>query len=169
MENKMIAFDDTNFCYFGRNLAGNAERNLSHKPTRTCAILVPESMVGELMDRGINVKERVDKETEKLFHYVNTTLAFTDSHGTPLRYPPKVYLVNENHRAVPLPEEAITDELDYQPIRCVNVVLNPYEYQLGKWCLYIRTMYIEPDYDRIAQLREREKEFDPYASRYAQD
>lgn len=168
-ESRMIALDDTNFCRFGRNLAGDPERNLSHKPMRTCAILIPEDRVRELMERGINVKERADRDDESIvFHYVNATLSYADSHGTPLRYPPKVYLVTEDGRAVPLPQEAIDVNLDRQPVKCINVVLNPYEYQPNKWCLYIRTLYIEPDYERMAYLAEREKEFDPYAGRYQQ-
>lgn len=164
---KMIAIEDTNFMHFGRNLAGNPARDSRGDTRRKVLIAIPDNMVGELMDMGLNVKEWVDREDEtKRTHFVQAALSYRDSHGNAMKYPPKVYLVNKDGVAVPLPEEAINDEFDFMPVKNINVILNPWEYQPGKWSLYIRTLYVEQDYERIQFLEERERELDPFGERY---
>jgi hypothetical protein len=72
-----------------------------------------------------------------------------------MKYPPKIYLVNLDGVPVPLDEESV-DVLDKVRISNVNVILNPWESKDGHVSLYIRTLYIEQDFDD-----------DPFASRYA--
>ena len=71
-----------------------------------------------------------------------------------MKYPPKVYLVNLDGVPVPLDEENVK-LLDNIRIKNVNVILNPWENNNGGISLFIRTMYVEQDFDD-----------DPYAARY---
>lgn len=158
---KRIAIDNTKFIY-NTNFAGDPTKDRYADTRRKCNLLIPDpEQARDLMKIGVAVKEtrpseRDDPETFIPEYFVPVIVKYRDKTGFPVKYPPKVYLVEDDSRPVLLDEETI-DRLDRIRVKNVNVILNAYEYDpIGhRYNLYVRTMYVEQDMDD-----------DPYAARY---
>lgn len=156
-----IAIDNTRFI-FPTNFAGDPQKDRFGDARRKCNIIIPDpEQVRDLIKAGFTVREtkpRPDDDPAKfqLEYFVPAILKYRNRNGMPVKYPPRVYLVNENNEPVLQSEETVA-LLDDMRIRNVNVILNPYEYDPANhgMSLYIRTMYVEQDNDA-----------DPYAAMY---
>lgn len=159
----MIAIDDTRFM-FKTNFAGDPSRDSNGDSRRKCCIIIPDPrQAEELSEMGFLVKKSrpgPDDNSDDFVpeYYVQCILSYRDKHGKPKKYPPKVYLVNDSGVPRPMYEDTVK-ELDDIRVRNVNVILSPWEYEPGKFSLYIRTMYVEQDVENDPYI-------DPYASRY---
>lgn len=161
MIGKTIAIDNTRFI-FQTNFSGDPQKDRFGDSRRKCNILIPDmEQVRDLMKAGFTVRETKPRPDDDLSefqpeYFVTAILKYRNRNGMPVKYPPKVYLVNENDEPVLQSEDTIA-LLDDMRIRNVNVILNPYEYDPANhgMSLYIRTMYVEQDMDD-----------DPYAALY---
>lgn len=159
-EKKMIAIDDTRFI-FETNFAGDKSKDRWGDDRRKANIIIPDPrQAQEMIDAGFKVRQtkpREDDDPDEFIptYFVQALLKYSDRYGHPLKYPPKVYLVNMDGEPVPLSEESVSC-LDRISVANVNVILNSWQTEDGSYSLYIRTMYVEQDFDD-----------DPYAARYA--
>lgn len=161
MIGKTIAIDNTRFIY-QTQFSGDPTKDRFGDARRKCNILIPDmEQVRDLIKAGFTVRETKPRPDEDLAdfqpeYFVTAILKYRNRNGMPVKYPPKVYLVNENDEPVLQSEDTIA-LLDDMRIRNVNVILNPYEYDPANhgMSLYIRTMYVEQDMDD-----------DPYAALY---
>lgn len=155
----MISIEDTELMPFGRNFAGKPDDYGDDR--RKCFIKIKDPrQANELMEMGVRVKQtkpRPDEDPDDYIptYYTQCILKYRDVRGNEMKYPPKIYLVNLDGVPVPLDEESV-HVLDKVRISNVNVILNPWESKDGHVSLYIRTLYIEQDFND-----------DPFASRYA--
>lgn len=156
--NNMISIENTKF--FSRNFSGDPTQDRFGDDRRKCCIIIPDpNQAQQLADMGVNVKKTKPHDDDDPDDFVPTffiqcVLKYADKFGNPLKYPPAVYLVNDDNIPTPLTEETV-GILDRIRVKNVNVVLNASERD-GKTFLYIRTIYVEQDV-----------EDDPFASRYA--
>ncbi len=161
MISKTIPIDNTRFI-FQTNFSGDPQKDRFGDSRRKCNIIVPDmEQVRDLVKAGFTVRETKPRPDEDLSefrpeYFITAILKFRNRNGMPVKYPPKVYLVNENDEPVLQSEDTIA-LLDDMRIKNVNVILNPYEYDPANhnMSLYIRTMYVEQDNDD-----------DPYAAMY---
>ncbi|MBO7449429.1 MAG: hypothetical protein J6U54_03590 [Clostridiales bacterium] len=157
---KMIAIDDTRFIY-DTNFAGDPAKDHFGDTRRKANIVIPDPrQAEEMLAKGFRVRQTkpgpdVDPNDFIPTYFVQAVLKYRDRYGKPMKYPPKVYLVNMDGDPKPLDEETVS-VLDSISVANVNVILNAWKTDDGSYSLYIRTMYIEQDYDD-----------DPYAARYA--
>ena len=114
-----------------------------------------------MIKAGFKVREtrpRPDDDPQSFIpeYFVTGVLMYRTRGGSPVKYPPKVYLVSGDSEPVLLDEESVAC-IDHMRVKNVDVILNPYEYDPvnHQMSLYIRTMYVEQDLDD-----------DPYAERY---
>jgi hypothetical protein len=161
MIGKTICVDDTNFI-FETQFSGIKARDRFGDSRRKANLLIPDpEQAKDLIKAGINVRQtnpgpRDDPNTFVPEFFVQVLLAYRDKIGNPLKYPPRVYLVSGDAPPVLLDEDSVGKTIDEDiRVKNVNIVLNPREYEPGKFTLYIRTMYVEQDLDD-----------DPYAARY---
>lgn len=156
----IINIDDTKFIY-ETNFTGDPAKDKFGDARRKCNIIIPDpEQAKNMLAQGYRVKATKpgpddDPEDFVPTHFVQAVLKYRDRYGKELKYPPKVYLVNAKDEAVPLDEESV-NVLDRIRASNVNVILNGWETDDGGKSLYIRTMYVEQDFDD-----------DPYAERYA--
>lgn len=155
----LIAIDDTKFIY-ETNFSGDPARDHFGDARRKCNIIIPDPrQAKDMLEKGYRVKQTKpgpDDDPDDYIpkYFVQAVLKYRDRYGKPLKYSPKVYLVNLDNEAIPLDEESVST-LDNIRAANVNVILNGWETDDGSYSLYIRTMYVEQDFDS-----------DPYASRY---
>lgn len=156
----IISIDDTKFIY-ETNFKGDPSKDKFGDNRRKCNIIIPDpKQAEEMLRKGYRVKAtkpREDDDPDDFIptHFVQAVLKYRDRYGKELKYPPKVYLVNSENEPVALDEESV-GVLDSIRASNVNVILNGWETDDGSYSLYIRTMYVEQDFDE-----------DPYAARYA--
>ncbi|MBO7450720.1 MAG: hypothetical protein J6U54_10155 [Clostridiales bacterium] len=156
----IINIDDTRFIY-ETNFKGDPAKDKFGDARRKCNIIIPDpEQAKNMLEQGYRVKSTKpgpDDDPEDFIptNFVQAVLKYRDRYGKELKYPPKVYLVNAENEPVPLDEESV-GVLDSIRASNVNVILNGWETDDGGKSLYIRTMYVEQDFDD-----------DPYAARYA--
>lgn len=163
MISKTIAIDNTHFIY-QTQFSGDPTKDRFGDARRKCNILIPDmEQVRDLIKAGFTVRETKPHQDTDLSkfepeYFVTAILKYRDRNGVAVKYPPKVYLVNENYEPVLQTEEtvAILDDVRVRK-HGVNVILNPYEWDRNTHAmnLYVRTMYVEQD-----------QESDPYAAIY---
>lgn len=161
MMNKTIAIDNTRFI-FQTNFAGDSTKDRFGDSRRKCNIIIPDpEQVRDLMKAGFTVREtrpRPDDDPAEFQpeYFVPAIVKYRNRNGMPVKYPPKVYLVDDEGQPALLNEDTIA-LLDDVRVSNVNVILNPYEYDPANhgMSLYIRTMYVEQNMDD-----------DPYAALY---
>lgn len=161
MIGKTICVDDTNFI-FNTNFSGNPARDRFGDSRRKANLIIPDpEQAKDMIKAGINVRQtnpgpNDDPSTYVPEFFVQVLLAYRDKIGNPLKYPPRVFLVSGDAEPVLLDEDVVGKTIDEDiRVKNVNIVLNPREYEPGKFTLYIRTMYVE-----------QALEDDPYAARY---
>jgi hypothetical protein len=158
-KNNIIAIDDTKFIY-ETNFSGDPARDKFGDARRKCNIVIPNPrQAEEMLEKGFRIKQTkpgADDDPDDFIptYFVQAVLKYRDRYGKPLKYAPRVYLVNMDNEAIPLDEDSVST-LDNIRAANVNVILNAWETEDGSYSLYIRTMYVEQDFDS-----------DPYASRY---
>ena len=156
----IIKIDDTKFIY-ETNFKGDPAKDKFGDARRKCNIIIPDpEQAKDLLERGFRVKttkpgQDDDPDDFVPTNFVQAVLKYRDRYGKELKDPPKVYLVNAENEPVSLDEESV-GVLDSIRASNVNVILNAWETDDGSYSLYIRTMYVEQDFDE-----------DPYAARYA--
>ena len=156
----IITIDDTRFIY-ETNFEGNPAKDHFGDTRRKCNLVIPDpTQAMELKEKGYRVKETKpgpddDPDDFVPTYFVQAVLKYRDRYGKELKYAPKVYLVNSDNVPIQLEEESVK-VLDQVRVSNVNVFLNAGETDDGSFSLYIRTMYVEQDFDD-----------DPYAARYA--
>lgn len=155
----MINIDDTELMPFGRNFSGKVD-DYGDDRRKVFIKITDPILANELMEMGCRVKQTKPREDDDPndyipVYYVQAILKYRDRRGEPMKYPPRVFLVNLDGNPILLDEESV-GTLDGIRISNVNVILSPWENQNGGTSLFIRTMYVEQDLDD-----------DPYAARYA--
>lgn len=156
----IVSIDDTKFIY-ETNFAGDPAKDHFGDSRRKCNIVIPDpKQAEEMLEKGYRVKKTKpgpddDPDDYVPTYFVQAVLKYRDRYGKELKYPPKIYLVNADNEPVPLNEESVKC-LDSIRASNVNVILNAWETDDGSYSLYIRTMYVEQDFDD-----------DPFAARYA--
>ena len=161
MIGRTIAVDDTRFI-FATNFTGDPSKDRFADSRRKANLMIPDpEQAKDLIKAGFNVKETSPRDGEdprdfKPEYFVQILVKYRDKTGRPVKYPPRVFLVNDDCEPVLLDEESIAT-LDDIRVKNVNVILNPYEHDPVNhgMNLYVRTMYVEQDVDD-----------DPYAARY---
>lgn len=152
MAAEMINLENTRFI-FATNFEGNPDKDRFKSSKITCNIVIPDvDMAMAMLDAGYNVKETTPREGEEegfTKEYFIKCICNMDS-----QYPPKVYLVNEDNIAVKLDAGSVS-VLDEIRVKNVNAIISPWEYDDGKFSMYIQTLYVEQSIDD-----------DPFASRY---
>ena len=158
---KVIAVDDTQFI-FATNFSGDPENDRYQDTRRKANIIISDpNQIQKLIDCGVNVRSTRPKDDDvenfEPEHFVTIQLKYRNRDGSPVKFPPKVYLVSGGKPPRLLDEEAV-ECIDHMYVQNVNVILNVYNYDPdnNKSSLQIRTMYVEQRLDD-----------DPYASRYA--
>lgn len=162
LQNSVINIDDTRFIY-GTNFAGDPDRDRFGDIRRKAIIVIPDpAMAQQLRADGVNVREtrpHPDQDPAEFVpeSFVPIYLKYNKRDGSPVRYLPKVYLVQDNGDIEPLTEETVAI-LDNIRVKNVNVscALREYDPITHRKNLYIRTLYVEQSIDD-----------DPYAARYA--
>ena len=161
MITKTIAIDNTRFI-FQTNFSGDPNNDRFGDSRRKANIIIPDpEQAKDLMKAGFKVREtkpRPDDDPRDFApeYFVTGVLMYRTRNGSPVKYPPKVYLVSGDNEPMLLDEDTVSC-IDQMRVKNVNVILNPYEYDSinHSMSLYIRTMYVEQDLDD-----------DPYAERY---
>ena len=158
--NDFINLDNTNFI-FDTNFSGDPARDKYHDSRRKAKILLPNKETAErLRDMQIKVYETKpgkndDPDTFEPEYFVAAQAKFYYIDGTPVKEPPRIYLVNGNNEPVLLSEDAL-GLIDNIHVSNVNTVLNPGKLgDNGTRPLYIKVMYVEQDITA-----------DPYAEYY---
>lgn len=148
----MFNLEDTRFI-FSTNFEGNPDKDKYKSTKRQCNIVIPTvDQAMALLDLGYNVKETMPREGEEegfQKEYYIKCLCNIDS-----QYPPKVYLVNEEGVAVKLDANTV-NILDEIRVKNVNATISPWEWEPGKFSMYINVLYVE-----------QSVEDDPFASKY---
>lgn len=152
MENtaRIIKIDNTRF--FSTNFSGNPANDRFGDARRKANIIIPDpAQAEELIRQGFNVRHtnpRPDDDPNTFVptYFVQAILKYRDRDGHPMKYPPKVVLVNDRYEEIPYDEEMV-GQLDRIRVKNVRVILNPrvYDEANGSKNLYIRTIYIEQD------------------------
>lgn len=161
MNSGNIAIDNTQFI-FRTNFSGNPANDRYGDSRRKANLLIPDPAQAQaLIEDGFKVRQtspRPDDDPNTFVpkFYITALLKYRDKNGVPMKYPPKVYLVEPEREPVLLNEETV-NMIDDIRVKNVKVILNSYEYDPinGGRSLYIRTMYVEQDL-----------EDDPYAAYY---
>ena len=158
-----ITLDNTRFI-FRTNFSGDPKQDRFGDARRKANVIIPtEAQAKELTKAGFKVRQTRPSEEQIAANdfipefYVMAQVKFRKNDGTPVKYPPNVYLVIPGKEPVLLNEDTISC-LDSIRVKNVNVVLNPHEYDGASGSglsLYVRTMYVEQDMDD-----------DPFAARY---
>lgn len=155
---RMITIEDTEFMPFDKNFAGKPDDYGDSR--RRAYIKIPDPRLAqELMDMGVTVKQTRPRDDEDPtdyipVYYTRVILKYRDVKGNEMKYPPRIYLVNTDGDPIPLNEDTVAN-IDGMSIKNVNVVLNPWPNKSGTTSLFIRTMYVEQDF-----------EDDPFMARY---
>lgn len=155
MIGRTIAVENTRFI-FGRNFSGDPSKDRYADMRRKANLVIPDpEQAKDLVKSGFKVKETNPRDF-KPEYFVQILVKYRDKTGRPVKYPPRVFLVNDGCEPVLLDEESIA-MLDDIRVKNVNVILNPYEHDPVNHTmnLYVRTMYVEQDVDD-----------DPYAAHY---
>ena len=156
----IISIEDTRFIY-ETNFKGDPSRDKFGDSRRKCNIVIPDPHQAEdMIAKGFRVRKTKpgpddDPDDYIPTYFVSAILKYRDKYGKELKYLPKVYLVNSDNIPVQLDEDSV-HTLDNIKASNVNVILNAWETDDGSYSLYVRTMYVEQDF-----------EDDPFAAKYA--
>lgn len=138
MRNNLVIVDETKFI-FNTNFSGDPKRDRFGNDQRKGNLIIPnEEQALDLLDEGFNVKQtrpRPGEEEGFIPRYYVPIKANYDS-----QWPPKVYLVTDDNKAVLLDSDTVGC-IDDMWIEKVNVVLNQYEGPNGK-SLYVKSMEV---------------------------
>lgn len=138
MRNNLVIVDETKFI-FNTNFSGDPKRDRFGNDQRKGNLIIPnEEQALDLLDEGFNVKQtkpRPGEEEGFIPRYYVPIKANYDS-----QWPPKVYLVTDDNKAVLLDGDTVGC-IDDMWIEKVNVVLNQYEGANGK-SLYVKSMEV---------------------------
>ncbi len=157
----VINIDDTRFIYH-TNFAGDPEKDRFGDIRRKANLVISDpALVQRLREEGVNVRETRpfrDQNPEEFIpeYFVPVYLKYRKRDGSPVRYLPKVYLVQDGVDIVPLNEVTVAclDDIRVANVN-VSVALREYDPITHQKNLYIRTLYVEQVIDD-----------DPYAERY---
>lgn len=151
-----ITIDNTRFIY-ATNFAGNPDNDHFGDTRRKMNIIVPEDLAKELIKIGVKVRQTKPRPGEEEdfvpTYFTQVLLKYRNKAGVPMKYLPRVYLVNDRNEEILRTEDDVA-ELDSIRVKNVNCVLNVRDYDNGK-NLYVRVMYVEQNLDD-----------DPYAAMY---
>lgn len=160
-ERRTIQIDNTHFI-FRTNFQGDPQKDkYGDSRHKACLIIPTVEQAKDIMKMGFNVsqtkpRQNDDPDTFEPEYFITILVQYRKKDGTPVKYPPKVILVQEDGSQVKLGEETI-GTLDDIRVKNVNVVLSERIYGPGEndRNLYVRVMYVEQRMDD-----------DPYADRY---
>lgn len=147
--NKTIEVSGTKF-FFDTNFAGDPRKDHFNSNERKGTIVIPEELGLDLIDDGYTTvkptrpsQKMIDEGRVNEFvqeYIVPIKVAFRDRFGTPLKWPPKVYLITEEGNDVLLDEESV-GSIDDIWISNVNVILTK-RYDVRGNTLYVKSMEV---------------------------
>ena len=109
-----------------------------------------EDQALRMKDEGWNVQileARPDHPDDNTKYFINATIKFCDRYGNPLRYQPKVYIIN-NGKPTQIGEKAL-GSLDEKQIKYIDVVLNPSVKDDGTFKAYVNELYVVVEESRL--------------------
>lgn len=123
-----------------RNFAG-AKGMYNKEGERSFSVLIEdESMANELAKSGWSIRQLKQFEDNPIQYHLPVKVDFSG------RYPPRIYLIKTAGR-LPLNEDTVA-MLDFIPISAVDVILNPYNWEVqGETGVkaYLNTLYVMAD------------------------
>lgn len=138
MRTNLVIIEGASFIYT-TNFSGDPKRDKYGSATRKANLVIPSiEQARDLIDEGFNVKmtkPRDENDEEFVPRYYVSIIVNYNS-----KWPPKIYLVNEETDDVLLDEESVCC-IDDMWVESVNAVLNPYEGQNGK-SLYVKSLEV---------------------------
>lgn len=130
-----------------RNLEGRPDKYHTKGGHRTCSVVLPtEELAEQLIADGWPVKKKVTNDEGDYFYHLPVKANFESNN------PPRIYLVTgkKKRRAT---EETVST-VDYANIDSVDVVISPYQYDVGGnkgISAYIDVMYVNIELDELAK------------------
>ena len=135
VENAQIAF---------RNFAGK-ESKYNRAGNRNFCVIFDKETAEDLKEQGWNVRILAPRdEYDEPAYCLQVAVAFG-------HFPPKIYMIN-GRRKMELNEDTI-DCLDYAEIENVDVIIRPYNWEVGGKTgvkAYVQTLYVQIQEDRFA-------------------
>lgn len=151
-ERKLVKFEDTKFIFM-TNFSGDPARDNFGNSSRKVNIIIPSYEQAQAMiAEGLNVKETKprpgDEEGFIPDYYIVLYIGYRNRYNEPVKNPPRIYIVSGNSAVPVLLDENSVGDLDHIFIKNVKCVASIYENPVtGKKTLYVRTMYVEQDFD----------------------
>lgn len=128
-----------------RNFAGRADQYTRQGDRNFCVVIDDAEEALTLQNDGWNVKTLKPREEGDLpTYYINVSVSYNVA-------PPMIYLIAGRKKTV-MSEDAI-EALDYAEIRGVDLILNPYRWEVNKKTgikAYLKTMYVTIEQDQFA-------------------
>lgn len=143
--NKYLEIEEAQIKY--RNFAGREGKYNREGDRNFCVVIEDENLAKRLIQEGWNVRVREGREEgEKDEYILQVKVSFRNR-------PPKIHLVTGKGKPVPLTEETV-ESLDYADIKHVNLVINPYPWNIrgdSGISAYLKIMWVEIEQDPFAE------------------
>jgi hypothetical protein len=147
-----ITIEDAQIVF--RNFEGKKGQYNDEGKRRFSIVLVEEDAV-RLADLGWNVKKREPRDEEdEVFYHLPVEVNFTNR-------PPRITMITSTAKTT-LTEDSV-DVLDFADILKVDLVLNPYAWEVGDKTgikAYLKTMFVTIDEDDLERKYSEKDEYD---------
>jgi hypothetical protein len=153
MAKELMSFEGRRFKY-ATNFSGDPTKDKYHESNRKGNLLITQDEAKRLESMGFNVKMTKPVEGKESEYNPEWYIKIIVKFGENETLWPKVYLLSGDNEPKKLGPDTI-GMIDDIWVGNVDVVCAPYEYEPGKFTLYVRFMYVTQNVDD-----------DPYYAKY---
>lgn len=148
LENCKVMYSKTSPNFSGRAHEYNNEGNRNF-----CMFIEDDDQALAMKNAGWDIRvlaPRDDHPEDEPKCFIPVSIKYRDMYGSPVKYPPRVYVVNSSGKAVEIGEKAL-NTLDNKQIKYVDVILNPRVKDDGTFKAYVSELYVVAEENRLSE------------------